>query len=218
MKRVAFYVDGYNLYHSIAAFARANTSKNYLKWVDLRKLFSFFIDPHKEEIADIYFFTAIPTHTHPEVQKRFYQLTIAYQRFLKIKAIYGKFKAKNEQCKKCHAQWVRHEEKESDVNLAVSIVRDAYEKNYDFAYIVTQDSDMAPAVKLTEQVNPGYLRLLTPPGIHPSRELARILHKKAAQIKETHLQHALMPAQYTDEAGNIVVVRPAEYTPPSEIS
>lgn len=215
MKRVAFYVDGYNLYHSIAALARANPSKNYLKWVDLRKLFSFFINPHEEEIADIYFFTAKPTHTRPEVQQRFYQLTIAYQRFLRIKTIYGKFKSKNEQCKKCHAQWVRHEEKESDVNLAVSIVRDAYEKNYDYAYIVTQDSDMAPAVKLAEKVNPGHLRLLTPPGIHPSHELARILRKKAAQIKESHLQHALMPAQYTDASGNIVVKRPAEYTPPS---
>ncbi len=215
MKRVAFYVDGYNLYHSIAALARANPSKNYLKWVDLRKLFSFFINPHEEEIADIYFFTAKPTHTRPEVQQRFYQLTIAYQRFLRIKTIYGKFKSKNEQCKKCHAQWVRHEEKESDVNLAVSIVRDAYEKNYDYAYIVTQDSDMAPAVKLAEKVNPGHLRLLTPPGIHPSQELSRILRKKAAQIKESHLQHALMPAQYTDAAGNIVVKRPAEYAPPA---
>ncbi|MEE1265536.1 MAG: NYN domain-containing protein [Akkermansia sp.] len=215
MKRVAFYVDGYNLYHSIAALSKTDPSKNYLKWVDLRKLFSFFVNPHEEEIADIFFFTATPTHTHPDIQKRFYQLTIDYQRFLKIKAIYGKFKSKNEQCKKCKAQWVRHEEKESDVNLAVSIVRDAYEKTYDFAYIVTQDSDMAPAVKLAERVNPGYLRLLTPPGILPSRELARTLRQKAAQIKEIHLQHALMPAQYTDEFGNIIVKRPAEYTPPA---
>ena len=214
MKRVAFYVDGYNLYHAIASIATKDPSKNYLKWVDLRKLFSFFINPNEEEISDIFFFTANPTHTRPDVQKRFYKLTIAYQRFLNIKAIYGKFKAKDEQCKNCSAKWVRHEEKESDVNLAVSIVRDAYEKRYDYAYIVTQDSDMAPAVKLAEKVNPGFLRLMTPPDKQPSRELSRILRKRAAQIKEVHLQHALMPAQYTDDSGQVIVTRPTEYTPP----
>lgn len=39
-KRVAFYVDGYNLYHSINNIVKNNPGLNYLKWLDLRKLFT----------------------------------------------------------------------------------------------------------------------------------------------------------------------------------
>lgn len=127
--RVAFFVDGYNLYHAIDNIVKGNPSLNYLKWVDLRKLFTYFIQPQDDEIADIFFFTARPIHTPGDVQQRYSALMIAYQRFLKIHAVYGKFKKKMQRCKGCGAVWPRHEEKESDVNLAVYIVREAYEKS-----------------------------------------------------------------------------------------
>lgn len=213
--RVAFFVDGYNLYHAIDNIVKGNPSLNYLKWVDLRKLFTYFIQPQDDEIADIFFFTARPIHTPGDVQQRYSALMIAYQRFLKIHAVYGKFKKKMQRCKTCGAVWPRHEEKESDVNLAVYIVREAYEKKYDSAFIVTQDSDLEPAVKLTEAVRPGFLRLLTPPGIFPSREISRAVLGRVSQIKQIHLEHSLMNAEYCDDSGAVVVQRPAAYNPPT---
>lgn len=213
--RVAFFVDGYNLYHAIDNIAKGNPSLNYLKWVDLRKLFTYFIHPQNEEIADIFFFTARPIHTPGDVQLRYSALMIAYQRFLKIHAVYGKFKKKTQRCKTCGAVWSRHEEKESDVNLAVYIVREAYEKRYDSAFIVTQDSDLEPAVKLTEAARPGFLRLLTPPGIFPSREISRAVLGRVSQIKQVHLEHSLMKEAYCDDSGTVVVQRPEAYNPPT---
>lgn len=93
-KRVAFYVDGYNLYHSINNIVKNNPGLNYLKWLDLRKLFSNFLVSGQEELVDIFFYTAEPTHTKPDVQNRYRALLDAYQRFLNIRAVYGKFKAK----------------------------------------------------------------------------------------------------------------------------
>lgn len=52
-KRVAFYVDGYNLYHSINNIVKNNPGLNYLKWLDLRKLFSNFLVSGQEELVDI---------------------------------------------------------------------------------------------------------------------------------------------------------------------
>lgn len=214
-KKVAFFVDGYNLYHAIDNIAKNNPSLNYLKWVDLRKLFAYFIHPNDEEIADIFFFTARPVHTPCDVQQRYSSLMIAYQRFLSIRAVYGKFKKKMLQCKACGARWPKHEEKESDVNLAVYIVREAYEEKYDSAFIVTQDSDLEPAVKLTEAVRPGFLRLLTPPGILPSREISRAVHGRVSQIKQIHLERSLMNGTYCDASGAVIVQRPAAYNPPT---
>lgn len=216
MKQAVFLVDGYNFYHSIVELVKKDPSKNYLKWVDLRKLFTQFISDD-EEIADIYYYTAKPTHTRPDVQDRYEQLTKAYRMFLRIKVVYGKFKKKEKECKNCHVKWVQHEEKESDVNLAVQIVKNAYEKVYDTTYVVTQDSDLAPAVKLAEKVNAGHVKLLTPVGRPHSNEISRILGKKQkSQIKEHNLEHALMPEYFHDpKSGNIVIKRPTEYTPPT---
>lgn len=214
-KRVAFYVDGYNLYHSINNIVKNNPGLNYLKWLDLRKLFSNFLVSGQEELVDIFFYTAEPTHTKPDVQNRYRALLDAYQRFLNIRAVYGKFKAKPASCKQCRATWWRHEEKESDVNLALGIVQAAYERQYDKVYIVTQDSDMAPAVALAERVCPGLVHLLTPPAIRHSHEISRILGGRTSQIQLVHLQHSLMPACFLDKTGAVAVRRPVEYTPPT---
>ena len=213
--RVAFYVDGYNLYHSINNIVKYDQSLNYLKWVDLRKLFQNFIIKGQEDLADIFFYTAKPLHTNPDVQERYNKLLEAYQRFLNIKVVFGKFKAKHTSCKRCHTTWIRHEEKESDVNLAIGIVQAAYERLYDKVFIVTQDSDLAPAVALADKVRPGLVHLLTPPGIHHSHEISRILSGRTSQIQLVHLQHSLMPEFFHDKSGIAVLKRPTEYTPPA---
>jgi uncharacterized LabA/DUF88 family protein len=57
----------------------------------------------------------------------------------------GQFKKKPKECKKCHAQWTSHEEKETDVNLALALLDLAYKDQYDHSFILTRDSDIAPA-------------------------------------------------------------------------
>lgn len=34
----------------------------------------------------------------------------------------GQFKNKPKECKQCHAKWTSHEEKETDVNLALALL------------------------------------------------------------------------------------------------
>jgi uncharacterized LabA/DUF88 family protein len=58
----------------------------------------------------------------------------------------GQFKNKPKQCLKCGTKWMNHEEKETDVNLALALLDLAYKDLYDHAFLLSRDSDLAPAV------------------------------------------------------------------------
>ena len=62
MNRVAFFIDGFNLYHSL----RDNAPE--CRWLNLRKLCEHYVDNRKETIVAIYYFSAI-AHWHPDVSK-----------------------------------------------------------------------------------------------------------------------------------------------------
>jgi hypothetical protein len=51
--RVACFIDGFNLYHSLCALNRDD-----LKWLNLRSLMEKFIDKNRHEIVAIYYFSA----------------------------------------------------------------------------------------------------------------------------------------------------------------
>lgn len=69
---------------------------------------------------------------------------------------------------------IKTEEKGSDVNIAVHLLNDAWLNNYDCAVIVSNDSDLAEAVRLVKEHHPNKLLGLMMPGKgHPSKELMR---------------------------------------------
>lgn len=214
MEQVAFFVDGFNFYHAINNLSRKDSSKNFLKWVDLRSLFGFFIDRHHQEIADIYFFTARPTHiANRQVLIRYDALIKAYEH-LGIKVVKGKFKEKSTYCRLCKRSFTAHEEKQSDVNLCLYMLQCAVERKYDRLFLVSRDSDMAPAASMIKRMELTNLSLLTPPEMQPSQEISKIIGK-GGRIKETHLAKSLLAECYRDKDGNVIVTRPSKYTPPT---
>lgn len=207
-KRVAFFIDGYNLYHAIDSLQLP-----HLKWINLRKLAQQFVGSD-QTLVQVNYFSARAKHTPLPTQKRHEAFIIACEQVAHACGYYGTFKQKWKSCKKCNASWPTHEEKESDVNLAVRMVRGAFLDEYDIAYIVTQDSDMAYSVKVVCQTGKR-VKVLTPPGRPHSNELQRIVtSKNCRHIKLIHLESSLLDKEYRDEAGRIIVTRPREYDPP----
>jgi len=51
-------------------------------------------------------------------------------------------------------QYKSHEEKQTDVNIAVKIVADAAEDKFDKAVIVSADTDLIPAIKTVHKIRP----------------------------------------------------------------
>ena len=209
--RVACFVDGFNLYHAVDKLRRP-----HLKWFDLRKLVSNFIDPAVHDLQTVFYFSAFATWL-PSAYARHIQLVEA----LKASGstpVMGHFKEKNRECKSCGATWISHEEKETDVNIALWLLNEAYKDRFDEAFIVSRDSDLTPAVRmLLAEFPKKTVKIISPPNAGHSKEMGQLVgKKKLASIKEIHLERSLLPATIYDTDGvTVLAQRPQAYAPPT---
>ncbi len=61
LKKVCCFIDGFNLYHSIADLIKKDQNfhgAHYLKWINLRALASAFIKKQEEALSDVLYFSA----------------------------------------------------------------------------------------------------------------------------------------------------------------
>jgi uncharacterized LabA/DUF88 family protein len=143
------YIDGFNLYYG------AVKGTPY-KWLDLSKLCHFLLPNH--QIQRIKYFTARvsarPGDPGQPVRQQTYLRALATIPNLEI--IYGQFLqsrismplASSPKRGSRFVEVIRTEEKGSDVNLATHMVHDGHLQRYEAAVIVTNDSDLAEAVKI----------------------------------------------------------------------
>src|SRR5690606_33137066 len=103
-------------------------------WVDLRALMACYTKPNVHEIAAVYYFSAYATWM-PGPHKR-HQEYVAALLHAGVTPVMGNFKEKAQSCKACNAAWKGHEEKETDVNLAVKLIESAMDNEFDHAFVV----------------------------------------------------------------------------------
>jgi uncharacterized LabA/DUF88 family protein len=205
--RAIFIVDGFNLYHAVL-----NLNDQELKWLDLRKLAQEFLHPIKEELVQVLYFSTIALHRNENSQIR--QKTYLHALKLRgVKTILGQFKQKNRNCPKCSSQYIGHEEKETDVNIALALIDLAYQDAYDRAILVTNDSDQVPSIrKVLERFPNKKITILIPPFTRECNELIQVSSNKA-KITLAHLRSCLLPEIVSDASGRISVRRPKKYDP-----
>jgi uncharacterized LabA/DUF88 family protein len=137
--RVACYVDGFNLYHSIA-----DLQKPHLKWLDLRALAESLFRKD-ETLVKVAYFSAYATWM-PARYARHRQYVIALKS-LGVECHMARFSEQHAECKVCGAKYKRHEEKETDVHFSLTLLEDAVDNIFDRAIIISADSDHVPAVR-----------------------------------------------------------------------
>lgn len=115
--------------------------------MNLRKLCEHYINADKETIVAVYYFSAIATW-HPDVSKaQKHTKYIERLRQENVIPVLGRFKEKNLHCKVCEQSYKTHEEKRTDVNVALKMVSEAVLNNYDTGILVSGDTDMIPAIE-----------------------------------------------------------------------
>ncbi|MBK8164461.1 MAG: NYN domain-containing protein [bacterium] len=209
-KRTIAYVDGFNLYHAVG-----DLGANYLKWLDLRALTVAFAPRSDHDMVQVVYFTAY-AHWRPESSAR-HAIYVAALQAKGITAHLGRFKARSRQCRACGARWTDHEEKESDVSLGITMVRDAMQARYDRALLFTRDSDLVPAVRMARDVSSSADILIISPEWH--RKPSELITTAGGRghhrfLRRIHLERALLPAEVCCDGGNSRVQRPAAYDPP----
>ena len=111
----------------------------------------------------------------------------------------------------CGEVFHKHEEKESDVNLAISLVSGACNDEYDIAIIITADSDLCPPIKYVKERFPDKeLWLVAPPGrIKRAADLC-LLSSRSMEINNNALRASCMRDEFY-KGGVLVARRPQEW-------
>lgn len=173
MRKVNVYVDWFNLYHRL----RTYWYKYY--WLDLIKLCNHYIDPNKQKINTVYFFTALPIWDSSKEKRHKLYIDALQSSWVKIRL--WKFqRIKKRFNKRSHEIFIperitilkkilyiirnliiyprfayfTHEEKETDVNISVQILEDAVLSLYDDAIIISWDSDIKSAIVSVKKLFP----------------------------------------------------------------
>ena len=173
--RTFVYVDGFNLYYGAL-------KGSPFKWLDLVSLFEKVLQP-RHDILKVKYFTARVSGTPTDPSKP--QRQDVYLRGLQhyrpeVEVYFGHFLSHRVRAPLAQAvgdrrtvEIIRTEEKGSDVNLAVHLLNDGWLDAYDCPVVVSNDSDIAEAMRLVRQHHGKRMGLVTPrdrPAVPPTHD------------------------------------------------
>jgi uncharacterized LabA/DUF88 family protein len=149
MNRVIFLIDGFNLYHSIVDIQRYQRNHPILKWLNIHGFCSSFLHiiGANAKLEKIYYFSAYAYHLNDQSIVQRHMDYIECLKSTGIEPILGRFKPKKVTCSRCHRDFMKHEEKETDVAISVKLLEVFFKKECDTVCIVTGDTDIIPAIK-----------------------------------------------------------------------
>jgi len=211
------YIDGFNLYNG----ALKNTP---YKWLDLQALSQNLLPT--DSIVKVKFFTAqvdrrFNDPKQPERQRLYWR---AIRTLPIIEIIEGQFKTRKARLPQeasiafiesqieagrsitpltpIFAQVRRSEEKGTDVNIATHLVHDAHLNRFDVALLISNDSDLAEAVRIVCGEIGKPVHIFRPSTNRPNEKLKSV----ATSLKNISTQHLLasqLPANLIDKQGAI---------------
>jgi len=237
--RTRIYIDGYNLYYGCL-------KRTSLKWLDLMSLFEqqilpsiswqgkalpaalepvaikFFTAPILEKAAKASDSLACQEQYHSALRKHL------PGRVQLIPGYYALTKARGKAVDASDAgKWPRHcqdvdvwklEEKQTDVNLAIHALKDALCNEVDQVVIVTNDTDIAPAVEMIRQMTQVLVGLVVPTTAHqrrPNDALATHAHWIRTHITVSELRAAQFPRVITH--GKKSAIKPLSWYAHSDV-
>ncbi|HEX8746730.1 MAG TPA: NYN domain-containing protein [Pyrinomonadaceae bacterium] len=211
MSRIIVLIDGFNLYHALdfsPVHKRPDNPLRYrkYKWLNLAKLAECYAIEPGDTIEGVYYFTALAYWNPSKVSR--HQTYIAALENEGVQVIYGEFKDKKKRCTLCHKLFPTHEEKQTDVNIAVTLFQFAVENQYDKVIIISGDTDQLPAVRLVQSKFPEKKVGVVIPIGKASEDFKKTadFHYK---MREKHLQASLLDDPYTLPSGNQLVCPPS---------
>lgn len=216
MYRVHAYIDGYNLYHALKDLGW----KKYY-WLNIPSLIMEFVES-ESVLESVHYFTAWSPNEDSCKRQRLYIRALeteACRQRIPFRIKYGKFKKgdvrcpicnKEGLCHNCEEPLLLHHEKETDVNISVQMISDAYDDRFDIAYLVTADSDQVGTIKSILNLCPDKKVYIIFPPDRNTNELTQATKKQALRINEKKLKkHQLSDEIIVGE--NTILKRPKEW-------
>jgi|694.fasta_scaffold16160_12 uncharacterized LabA/DUF88 family protein len=202
-KRDAFYVDGFNLYHSIK-----DLKDDRLKWLSLHGLAHLLIPKQDEEVILIKYFSAL-AHTRGLDSVKRHEAYLSALKSEGVSCILGRFKGQPRRCRACGSSWKHPEEKETDVNIAIHMVADAFEDQFDTCYLISADTDLVPPLQLIKTKIPSKVIVAVSPPNRPHGQQIRSIAHRALKLNAAQLGRCRLPENFEFEGKQMQC--PAEY-------
>lgn len=195
MKKINIYIDGFNFYYGL----KSNKWKKFY-WLDFNKFFDLFLKEN-QEIENIFYFTASPLDTGKKDRQDL--LLSANKLNPKFKIIKGKFLEKKVTYN--GKQYKTFEEKQTDVNIAVEMIRNVISNKCDISIVVSADSDLIPPIKLINELYPEHKIFVYFPPKRYSRELDLISDAKINLERYEHrFQKSILEEEITLRNGYVL--------------
>jgi uncharacterized LabA/DUF88 family protein len=213
--RTVVYIDGFNLYHGL----REASWKRYC-WLDLNAMAQRVLSGCEQLTAVKYFTSRVrgaqpgdsPRMGAKRDAKRARQSIYldALRSHCGIRPIEGRFNKRDKSCFDCGVMWIDFEEKKTDVNIALSLVLDAFDNHFDRAVLMSGDADLVPAVKEVKRRFPTKRVAV----VHPPRRTSGELGATAGDVRFL-TEQLLIDSQLPDQvagANGTLLQKPPQWT------
>ena len=167
--RVCVYVDGFNLYFGL----KDRGWKRYY-WLDIWLLAENLTRQGRTDAVK--YFTAHVKGNPPKEQRQQAFLHALNHHRPALQITYGHYLIKPWQCRRCGGRSDIPEEKMTDVNIATSLIGDAYEDAFDVAILVSADSDLVPPIRRIRSLWPEKKVIVAFPPKRSSNNLRQVAH------------------------------------------
>lgn len=210
--RTNVYVDGFNLYYGSLKGSR-------WKWLDIAALCRCILQKH-HVINRIRYFTAYakPTPTNPDLHNRQQAYVRALRTIQNLTVHVGSFQSNT--CKRPRAdngvlvEVIDTKEKGSDVNLASYLLFDGFQKDYECAVVISNDSDLTEPIRMVVHDLKLPVGIINPhknPKKNHARQLGKIPPTFHLKVTDQHLAQSQFPSPVLDRKGKAVATKPARW-------
>jgi uncharacterized LabA/DUF88 family protein len=167
--RMAVYIDGFNLYFGIRG-----TGWGRFLWLDLCAFSASLLKPNQQLVAVKYFTARVSGPESKRQRQNAYLDALGTLNPALFSIAYGNYQQNQSACRQCGVPSDVPNEKQTDVNIAVAMLTDAFKDRFDLALLISADSDLCPVVAAIRSLYPAKrIVVVFPPG-RASKELKSI--------------------------------------------
>ncbi|MCD7901384.1 MAG: NYN domain-containing protein [Bacteroides sp.] len=212
MKRITFYIDGFNFYFGLKRMKKVTPTWRKAYWIDMVKFCKQFLSPD-QQLEKVIYFTATPWDSKKSSRQSAFLNANKAINGDKFEIVRGKYFNKNMICPFCKNTYMHPEEKRTDVNITVRMIADSVNNLTDILVLVSGDSDLLPPIEYIQNAHPEKrIRVYFPPSSHSADLANNIKHHNG---KVVHLQNNF-PKFQASLMEEIVCTTEAKYEIPTK--
>ena len=144
-------------------------------WLNLLDLSRNLLKPHQILVQVKYFTSRIRDDPPKERRQSTYIDALQTLPFGELRIIFGKYQSETRTCRSCGASYQSHNEKMTDVNIAVEMMADAFQDRFDTAILISADSDLTAPIATTLRLFPSKRVVAAFPPARSSEDLKRVV-------------------------------------------